>query len=614
VVAIVEQARFIPAHFATALAASDAEFRAAHISNAFPCVFGIQIRRIYPGFTRCAFGRLGRRRRTRVRTTSKRKERQGTEKHYKRTHPNLPESIPNSSTALAPIPFPVIYSFYDSHEETGMRWLLAVTLLIGLGCSSNTTSPVSDDAVVLDDSSATADSEVGAETPPSEESCFLMQEVVKIEEKGPEGANKSREVRTYTYDEEGNETLYLYSSDEDFDGEIDSVVSRKNDYDEEGRNISFLTERLGDDDIVDHALLETWAYNAAGDLTETSDREDGDGDGVWERNKTTTNTYDTEGRLTEERVEMLAHPSPDALYRHKTSHTYDSKGHAIETAVEEDEKSDGSIDALRLTKRTFNDAGLEVLVTWEEDKGSDGTIDKRGQTSNTYNDAGLEVLVISEHDENADGTIDGRSQISSTYNDDGQLLTEDTFTGNEEAPIWNYRRLIEKSYDTYGNLSGWTISTDSDNDGAWNQVLARTWTYNAQGQILKEYEGHEFDGDGKMDRAETTFYTYDEDGNETEILLEIDKDGDGIIDVFQRTTTVYNAAGDITSMTVESLTDLAGVPYQLVRSFGTYDEDGNLDWVTFEMDMDADGNPEMSYTETFTWIPCANATDETAGI
>mgnify|MGYP001475248152 CR=1 FL=1 len=72
------------------------------------------------------------------------------------------------------------------------------------------------------------------------------------------------------------------------------------------------------------------------------------------------------------------------------------------------------------------------------------------------------------------GTIDGRSQISSTYNDNGQLLTEDTFTGNEEAPIWNYRRLIEKSYDTYGNLSGSTISTDSDNDGAWNQVLART--------------------------------------------------------------------------------------------------------------------------------------------
>ena len=74
-------------------------------------------------------------------------------------------------------------------------------------------------------------------------------------------------------------------------------------------------------------------------------------------------------------------------------------------------------------------------------------------------------------------------------------------------------------------------------------------------------------------------------------------------------TWAYNAAGDITSMTMEFLNDLEGDPYQLVRSFGAYDEDGNPDWVTFEMDMDADGTPEMSYTETFTWIPCTNSTD-----
>ena len=123
------------------------------------------------------------------------------------------------------------------------------------GCGSNTASQLPDAVVVLDDSSAAADSEVEAEVTTSEESCFLLQEVVKIEENSFVGSNKSREVRTYTYDEEGNETLYLYSSDEDFDGEIDTVVSRKNDYDEEGRNTAFLTEHLGDDDIVDLAVL-----------------------------------------------------------------------------------------------------------------------------------------------------------------------------------------------------------------------------------------------------------------------------------------------------------------------------------------------------------------------
>jgi hypothetical protein len=185
-----------------------------------------------------------------------------------------------------------------------------------------------------------------------------------------DGISKADSWTDTTFDDNGNSSLSIDTSDNNGDGTIDSRGTTQ------------------------------WTFNLDGYLTEVRIEFDDNNDGTIDSWRTRAFSYDTNGN----RTLTVSVADGVADYREETS--YDAKGNM--TLMVYDSNGDGILD--KRIVYTLN--ATSQLTLAEEVSNLDGTIDKR--TTYTYGNNGR--VTLADEDSNNDGSVD----IRTTYAYDAQ--------------------------------------------------------------------------------------------------------------------------------------------------------------------------------------------------
>lgn len=271
---------------------------------------------------------------------------------------------------------------------------------------------------------------------------------------------------TYTYDANGNLTLYEYDSDAD--GTVDFRMTYA--YDADGNKTLEETDTNADGTVDER---DTYTYDANGNWTLIEHDINGDGT-VDDR---TILAYDANGNRTLREIDSNADGTVDA----RDTYTYDANGNR--TLIEQDTNIDGVVDARYAY--TYDANGNMTLQ--EADNNVDGTVDSR--MTYAYDAEGN--LTLQEADDNADGTVDYRWAYAYDANGNQTLYEWDS---NADGTV--DRRYIY-TYDANGNLK--LVEYDSNADGTVDKRYI--YAYDANGnRTLYERDSN---ADGTVDSRMT---------------------------------------------------------------------------------------------------------------
>ena len=195
---------------------------------------------------------------------------------------------------------------------------------------------------------------------------------------------------TYTYDHHGNVLTEATDFDLRIDGSIDTSIATTNTYDPRGKLLTRVMERGFDplEPATDYSyLLETTSntYDQHGDVINTAFEWDmafpWDADYHYQGGMDTTNTYDRARHLVQSTATIdIGHDGNDE-YLTTTSNTYDTRGRLIRSIVDETQYGWRSTHT---TSNRYDEHGRVVTTTVEHDYDANGTVDQRFVTTTTY--------------------------------------------------------------------------------------------------------------------------------------------------------------------------------------------------------------------------------------
>jgi hypothetical protein len=238
--------------------------------------------------------------------------------------------------------------------------------------------------------------------------------------------------------------------------------------------------------------------------------------GLQEKSNTSF-SYDEDGRVTEERIDVNGDGSPDfsKTYRYENGllvETSNSKQQTRETL----EYENGRITS-RLTARDAGPDSREsyvysgdLLTEFRFDADDDGNPEK----IITYSHNAAGNVTETNVDLDGDGSID--SVTRNTYDPDhGKLTSYWEDKDNDTVP----NLVISYSYDENGNRQSFEVKVD---DNALPQSLSN-FTY--EGNRLKSYSYSSVDGGGNPNLQFSESYSYDSEGRRRSYKKDVDGDG-----------------------------------------------------------------------------------------
>ena len=305
-------------------------------------------------------------------------------------------------------------------------------------------------------------------------------------------------IKTYTYDDLGNQTSISY--DKDGDGSAEEIT--------------------------------TYTYDDLGN--QTSESYDGNGDGNAE--SITTYTYDNLGNLTKHTREYKYAKKYEGEYEGEEegegknknvilieTYTYDESGN--QTSISYDNDADGNAESI--TTYTYDESGNQTSISYDQD--ADGNAESI--TTYTYDESGNQTSKSSDRD--ADGNAE--SITTYTYDESGNQTSK----SSDRDADGNAELIRIYTYDKSGNKT--SISYDGDADGNADSIT--TYTYDDSGNQTSY--SIDFNGDGNTDSIYT--YTYDDSGNQTSYSY--DRNGDGNADSIY--TYTYDDSGNQSSYSID---------------------------------------------------------------
>lgn len=386
------------------------------------------------------------------------------------------------------------------------------------------------------------------------------------------GSNLS--IKTWEYDQNGNELSASYYWDENSDGAPEATSNKVSTYDENGK---LLTSNYKENN-VDGSITESNTV-VEGDKTTTVKQYDKDGDGKFDSSYKSS-WEEGEGKYIYE-YEADENNDGTAEYYSKSASRSSGDDYGLESIVIEkngnqtkttktqnifenpddlapketittiDSDSDGVADVTIVKQRIIDDKGHQTgyIETVNEDYDDDGKVDYTTKSEYDFEDGYKKDGLKSREHTRADGALMSSWKYNSednsitTYWDetgDGKswVSTETTKYDENNKPIETHVEKITLGqesqeiikYDKNGNKE--TVLSDSEKDGIYETTTKNVFT--EENTLKSSTTETDANNDGKIDYKESMNYNLYTNPNGKEDVkgsrLEIDSNGDGVVD------------------------------------------------------------------------------------
>lgn len=373
---------------------------------------------------------------------------------------------------------------------------------------------------------------------------------INTEDDDNNGINESVDDITYTYDDAGNWIGRVITFDNDNDGEVDRIITRTNTFDDRGNMLTYVQ---GDDSNADGTaerfVSGVFTYNEMNLQTSDITENDVDGDGEADRIIEKTRRYDDAGNTTYLLTQQDVDGDGIIDVIEEETETFNENRETLQKTNLSDVDADGVVDFTTTLINTINEQNLIVSEAFVTVIGVDGPISRSNLSSFSYDQNGRRVQLRSESDYNGDGVINRIIAVEYTYNEKGQELTRNSLVDNSgTGENVSFRNVIQQYNDA--DLLVSNRSERGRNDVLENVDIVE-FEYDDSRNLTREYNESITAGEATANFSQFALFTYNSDGLKLTEVRSSDNENDGNIDRVVSGTTEYQSFS--TMLTVESM-------------------------------------------------------------
>ncbi len=410
-----------------------------------------------------------------------------------------------------------------------------------------------------------------------------------------EGSEISLFSETNTFDNNGNQTSYLYEGDYENDGTIDEALSLTVTYDSNNNQLTRTFETINQDGQVDYRDLTTNTYDSNNNRLSSIYDRDSTGNGVYTYRTITEQTFNSDNIRLTYNQEVQADGIGVATAIYSIVDSYNDEGVLTYHSEFTDNNADGV--PIRYNYSIYDDNGNELTSYSESDSNNDGILDRSSGYERTYDANNNRLTSTYTEDRGADMVVDYTFTYTTTFDDQNNRLTEN-YTQDGES---NGRSMADGVndresntvfvYDSNGNNVSQSFEQDGIAggmvDGTVDSSRISTLTYDANNNLLTRANLYDSNADGVDDRRDTVTYEYDSENNRLSQISEFDYNIDGTADTVSTRTFTYDDRNNTLTQFIQQVVD-GVIDYTYSYTY-EFDENNNQISSLTEIDQDGDG-------------------------